>query len=93
MQTKFKWNSKQRLILIAGIALGVTLTPNIETAHILGEDIYVFANGEADFINGDERIQNKLKTVFQMQQLLGTNNLYERMLQLEKEDDQDSFAA
>lgn len=93
MQTKFKWNPEQRLIMIAGIALGVTLTPNIEMAHILGEDIYIFANGKADFINGDERIQSKLKNVFEMQQLLGTSNVYEKMLQLEKEDDQDSFAA
>lgn len=93
MQTKFKWKPEQRLILIAGIALGVTLTPNIETAHIWGEDIYIFANGEADFINSDERIQNKLKVVFEMQKRLGTNNLYEKMLQLDKDDDQDSFAA
>lgn len=69
------------------------MSPNIQTAYALGEDIYIFANGEADFINGDERIQNKLKTVFEMQQLLGNNNIYERMLQLDKDDDQDAFAA
>lgn len=93
MQTKFKWKAEQRLMMIAGLALGITLAPNIEIAHTLGEDIYIFANGAADFINSDERIQSKLKKVFEMQQLLGKNNIYEKMLQLDKDDDQTSFAA
>lgn len=93
MQTKFKWKPEQRLMLIAGLALGVSLAPNINIAQILGEDIYVFAKGEVDFINNNERIQTKLKKVFEIQQLLGKNNVYERMLQLDKDDDQTSFAA
>jgi hypothetical protein len=94
MQTKFKWKDKQRLLMIAGLSMGVMLVHKIDAAHNLGGDIYVLANAKAEFINNDERIQNKLKVVFELQQTLGKGNIYEKMLELEKdEDEQTSFGA
>lgn len=93
MQTKFKWKPEQRLLIISGLAIGITITPSIETANILGEDVYIFASGKADYINNDEYIQSKLKIVFEKQKLLGKGNIYEKMLELDKDDDQYSFAA
>lgn len=96
MQTKFKWNDKQRLLLISGLSMGISLSPSIEMSQRLGEDIYYFTKASADQINSDERIQKKLKHVFELQIILGPNNLYEQFLKLEKEtgeDDQVSLSA
>ena len=93
MQTKFKWTDKQRLLFVCGLSMGVAMSPSLEMAHQLGEDIYFFAKAPAEQINSDERIQKKLKAVFELQLILGKNNLYEQFLALEKDDDTDSFAA
>lgn len=87
MQTKFKWTPKQRLMLIAALSLGVKMAPNIETAHSIAEDIYSFANVTADAINSNEHIQTLLRHAFELQQLIGKNNIYEEMLKLDKDDD------
>ena len=93
MQTKFKWTDKQRLLFVNGLSLGVSMAPSLEIARKLGEDIYFFAKAPAEQINSDERIQKKLKVVFELQLILGKNNLYEQFLALEKDDETDSFAA
>jgi hypothetical protein len=96
MQTKFKWTDKQRLLLISGLSMGISLSPSIEMSQRLSEDIYYFTKASADQINTDERIQKKLKYIFELQITLGPNNLYEQFLKLEKEtgeDDQVSLSA
>lgn len=93
MQTKFKWTDKQRLLFVNGLSLGVSMAPSLEIARKLGEDIYFLAKAPVEQINSDERIQQKLKTVFQLQIILGPNNLYEQFLALEKDEETDSFAA
>ena len=96
MQTKFKWTDKQRLLLIGGLSMGISLSPSIEISQRLGEDIYYFTKASADHINTDERIQKKLKHVFELQIIRGPDNLYEQFLKLEKEtgeDDQVSLSA
>jgi hypothetical protein len=96
MQTKFKWTDKQRLIIISGVSTAVTMSSSLQLARALGEDIYFFAKASAEQINSDERIQKKLKVVFESQMILGENNFYEQFLKLEKEtseNDQISFSA
>ena len=96
MQTKFKWTPEQRLLMIGGISLGVTMTSTIEQAHILAEDIYLFSIASSEIINKDESIQSKLKNVFiqsKLKNVCDKNiNIYEELLKLEKTEDDDQIS-
>lgn len=87
MQTKFKWTPEQRLLMIGGISLGVTMTSTIEQAHILAEDIHLFSIASPEIINKDEFIQSKLKNVCNK-----NIKIYEELLKLEKKEDDDQIS-
>ncbi len=93
MQTKFKWTDKQRLLMVGGLSMGISMAPSLEMAKILADDLYIFSQAPADFLNSDTHVQVKLKNVFEFGKMMNLTDVYDNLIKLDKEDDTDSFAA
>jgi hypothetical protein len=94
VQTKFKWTDKQRLLVISAISLGIVMSPSVELSRHLAEDIYIISKGTVENLNTDKELQEKLKKSFELQIFLGLdgNNLYNQLLELEKEKDSEQIS-
>lgn len=93
MQTKFKWTEKQRLKMIDSLGMGVLMSPSLEVSHKIGEYIIIFTKASSDFINDDEYVQERLKTIFKFQKALNVTELHDTLVKLESDDESSSFAA
>lgn len=91
MKTQFKWNDKQRLLIIESMAIAIENCNNVKHANQMGFDIAIIAAACADFLNSEEYIQKKLKFVFEMASTLGSTSLYDQLISLETNSNETKF--
>ena len=101
MQTQFKWNAKQRFLIISTMSTSIEMTMTMlplsndqlkEMVILLANDINFFATAPSEKINTDERMQEKLKRVFALTAQFGPSEMYDNLVKWETEPDSDEIS-
>ena len=101
MQTQFKWNAKQRFLIISTMSTSIEMTMTMlplsndqlkEMVILLANDINFFATAPSEKINTDERMQEKLKRVFALSAQFGPSEMYANLVKWETEPDSDEIS-